>query len=162
MLNIHYAHGDMFDSNCAILVNAVNCKGVMGAGLALQFKNRYPVMFEKYKKQCQKGLLKPGGLDEHLIIGDPVVRVIVNFATKDDWKKNSEYSYIEKGMSAIVRRIQLGVWDDYLFGNYSIAIPALGCGLGGLQWTNVKEIITKALDLVVTPYDWNVYLYEPT
>lgn len=117
--------GNIFESNCEALVNPVNTVGVMGAGLAKQFKERYPKNFVAYQDYCNQGKLKPGGAFVFLEEGD----IIVNLATKDHWKDTSEVDYVEKGLQQLLQFILIQ-------GVESVAIPALGCGLGGLEWGN--------------------------
>jgi O-acetyl-ADP-ribose deacetylase (regulator of RNase III) len=123
--------GNIFESNCEALVNPVNTVGVMGAGLAKQFKKRYPKNFVAYQDYCNQGKLKPGGVFVFLEEGD----IIVNLATKDHWKDPSEVDYVEKGLQQLLQFIQI---QEVV----SVAIPALGCGLGGLDWAdNVLPLI---------------------
>jgi O-acetyl-ADP-ribose deacetylase (regulator of RNase III) len=132
---IIFKTGDMFselDLNC--LVNTVNCVGVMGKGLALEFKKRYPNNYESYKLYCKNKLLKPGEL---FIVGEDNNLWIVNFATKDHWKDPSQYEWIVKGLYSLKK-----ILED---SNSSIAIPPLGCGLGGLEWKRVKLLIEAYL-----------------
>jgi O-acetyl-ADP-ribose deacetylase (regulator of RNase III) len=141
-------NGDLFRSGCEAIVNAVNCVGVMGGGLALQFKVIFPEMDKEYQKVCREGLLKPGKM--HIWKGDNFY--IINFPTKDEIWNNSEYEYIEAGLVALGEEIKkLGI--------KSVALPALGCGLGGLDWNKVFEMIQKYHDV-----RWNdilVAVYEP-
>lgn len=138
---IRLVSGNMFDCQVDALVNTVNCVGVMGAGVALQFKMRYPEMFQDYVRRCRAGLVRPGQpyewrLEESLFGSDS--RIVINFPTKDDWRNPSEYSYIESGLRWL---------RGYLLQSHglSIAIPALGCGYGGLEWTVVEGMILSAL-----------------
>lgn len=147
---IHYLTGDLFESKAVALVNTVNLLGVMGKGVALQFKNHYPLNFKRYKAACQMGEIAIGKLFvtiENTVFGE---RIIINFPTKTDWRKPSEYLYIEKGLDDLIRVI-----DQYKI--TSIAIPPLGAGNGGLNWGNVKKMIDQKLgDLEI-----DVYVYEP-
>lgn len=146
--------GDLFESGCEALVNAVNCVGVMGGGIALQFKQRYPAMFTDYQQLCQKGKIKPGIpiFWRQDILGRPVTsQWIVNFPTKDDWRYPSQMSYIETGLEELAKGIKH-------FEIASIAIPALGCGLGGLDWSDVAPRIYRAFATLPTV---DVLLYAP-
>lgn len=135
---ITYSNEDIFSlKNVKALVNPVNCIGVMGKGLALQFKERYKDNFTAYRKACKERTVKLGkmfifetGLD--------YPQYIVNFPTKWHWKDKSVFSDIECGL------IALSYWVS---GNKipSIAIPKIGCGLGGLYWEDVKPLIEKYL-----------------
>jgi O-acetyl-ADP-ribose deacetylase (regulator of RNase III) len=130
---IEFRNGDIFDSGCEAICNPVNCMGVMSAGLALQFKNRYPEMFTEYKKCCDDGLLTISKL--HVWEnkkGNP--KWIVNFPTKNHWRKASMKAYINSGLFAVAKWIKQNNIT-------SIGIPALGCGYGGLSWGWVKQML---------------------
>lgn len=131
---ITVVHGDIFNSKCQTIVNAVNCVGVMGKGLALQFKNKYPEMFEEYQKICANKSFYPGCL--HLY--NATDHKIINFPTKNDWRNPSEYQYIEAGLETFKT-----IYKSW--GITSIAIPPLGCGLGGLEQEKVLKLIEKKL-----------------
>ena len=125
---------NIFDTQCDVIVNTINCVGVMGKGIALEMKNRYPFMFEKYKKFCEKGLIDIG----KLWLWKSGDKDILNFPTKKHWKDKSEYSYIEDGMKKFI--------ETYKDKNIkSIAFPMLGCSNGGLNREIVLEIMTKYL-----------------
>lgn len=126
----------MFDTPADIRVNTVNCVGVMGAGVALAFKHRYPEMYRDYKRECEAGVVRPGRL--HVwknLSGD----WIINFPTKRHWRENSRYEDIESGLIAL---------REYLapLRNVRVTLPALGSGHGRLDWTQVSEMIRKHLD----------------
>jgi O-acetyl-ADP-ribose deacetylase (regulator of RNase III) len=144
--------GNMLDSEAEILVNTVNTVGVMGKGIALQFKKAYPSNFKAYEAACERGEITIGKMfitrDRNLASGE---KIIVNFPTKKDWRKPSEYSYIEAGLDDLVRFIEKEKPS-------SIAIPPLGAGNGGLEWEKVKQIIYTKLGQL----DLDVYVYEPT
>lgn len=137
--------GNIFDSTSDVLVNTVNCVGVMGKGLAKTFKQKYPAMFVQYKNMCDNNQLITGKLYPYYEGGK--VKVL-NFPTKDHWRSCSKLSYIEAGL-------------DWFVENYeelkvkSIAFPPLGCGNGGLEWSTVGPLMYKKLkDL---PIDIEVY-----
>lgn len=140
-----YIEGDLFSSPAQVLVNTVNTVGVMGKGIALEFKKRYPNMFEIYKKQCDK---------HNLVIGKLMLwyapdHWILQFPTKEHWRNPSKLEYIEKGLMTFVRK-----YADYNIS--SIAFPKLGCGNGELKWADVKVLMEKYLkDL---PIDVYIYL----
>lgn len=142
---IKYVHGDIFNSRCSVIVNPVNTKGVMGKGLALKFKERYPAMFSFYVNWCHQGTVtvrKP-----LLWIGSG--RQVLCFATKEHWRDPSRLEYIALGLEWLVanyRRI----------GITSIAFPKLGCGLGQLEWSEVKEIME--IYLTDLPIDVEIYI----
>lgn len=126
---------NIFDSQCQTIVNTVNCVGVMGKGLALEMKNRYPDMFDKYKDYCNKNLIDIGKL---WLYKHSDEKWILNFPTKKHWKNKSEYEYIEEGMKKFV--------ETYKDKNINtIAFPMLGCNNGGLEKDIVLQIMTKHL-----------------
>jgi O-acetyl-ADP-ribose deacetylase (regulator of RNase III) len=148
---IKFVTGDFFDYAADIRVNTVNCVGVMGAGVALQFKNRFPKMYEEYVRTCEQGSVKPGHphvwRDSNFFDG---TLTIVNFPTKDHWRNPSEYDYIEKGLSWLRTFL-----DQYP--SSTVTLPALGCGHGGLDWGIVSEMIIKHLDSIKA----TVLVFEP-
>jgi len=148
---IEFKRGDILCEDVEALVNAVNCVGVMGRGLARQFKQAFAQNFTAYAEACQKGEVQPGKMFVHRN-GD-LLRpyYIVNFPTKRHWSRQSLIEDIDSGMKSLV-----GVIGEYNI--RSIAIPPLGCGLGGLDWGQVKGIIEaplKSLD------DVKVVIFEP-
>ena len=148
---IHYLTGNIFDSDAMALVNTVNLEGVMGKGVALQFRNRFPENYRVYRTACKNKSIDIGKLlihKENSVWGE---KIIINFPTKTDWRKPSEYVYIERGLTDLVRVI-----IDYNI--TSIAIPPLGAGNGGLNWEKVKELINRKLSDV----NIDVFVYEPT
>lgn len=142
---ITFVRGNIFESTAKCLVNPVNCEGVMGKGLALQFKKRFPETFKSYRAECSEFNLRIGKLH----IFDENGKTVVNFPTKDTWRDNSKIEYIQKGLAALKAFLNSGYVK-------SIAIPPLGCGLGGLDWNEVKPIICHYLD----PLDVDIYIYE--
>jgi len=149
---IQYITGNILDSSAQALVNTVNTMGVMGKGIALQFKKAYPNNYKAYEKACKTNELEVGKmyvtLDSNTTSGE---RIIINFPTKKSWKKPSEYKYIEDGLENLIEVINNRNIK-------SIAIPPLGAGNGGLNWEKVKKIIEqKLMDL-----NADIYVYEPT
>lgn len=141
---IEYIKGDIFQSPAQVLVNTVNTVGVMGKGLALEFKKRYPKMFEEYRNACEHKKLSVGKL--MLWYGQD--HWVLLFPTKQHWRYPSELSYIENGLIRFV--------ETYAKSNISsIAFPKLGCGNGELDWNNVKPIMEKYLK----PLPIKVYIY---
>lgn len=127
--------GDIFSSKAKTLVNTVNCVGVMGKGIASEFKIRYPEMYREYIHFCQKNEIKPG---KPYYYSDILGNSIINFPTKDHWRSPSRLSYIVEGLN----------WfrENYTkLGITSIAFPPLGCGNGGLSWKTVGPIMYKLL-----------------
>lgn len=143
---IKYVNGDIFKSKALILVNPVNTRGVSGAGLALEFKKRYPKNYRRYKEACDLGNLKIGKLHSYEEKG----KLIINLPTKDDYKKPSKIEYIRKGLEILAGGLKGS--------DVSIAIPKLGCGLGGLKWEDVRAEIEKAFADCPEP---TVYVYGP-
>lgn len=135
---IYFNNGDLFNSKAEVYINPVNCVGVMGKGIALIFKKRYPDMFTRYKEICDKHLLSPGVLHVYTThIEQP--KYIINFPTKQHWRYPSQYDWIELGLLKLQKVIEhLDI--------QSIAMPALGCGNGGLSWEKVKTYLHKYLD----------------
>ena len=148
---IELRRGDLLKQNAEALVNAVNCVGVMGRGIALQFRKAFPENFKIYEAACKRGEVKPGEMlvfDTHQVTNP---RYIINFPTKRHWRDQSRITDIESGLEALVKEVH----DR---GISSIAVPALGCGLGGLKWSEVRLRIEKAFAKVP---DVQVWLFEP-
>ena len=148
---IQFIEGNLLESQAEVLVNTVNTVGVMGKGIALQFKKAYPENYKQYLKACKDKTIGIGKLlvtEEQTLIGGK--KIIINFPTKTDWRKPSEYSYIEEGLTSLVQIIQAQKIK-------SIAVPPLGAGNGGLDWSRVKTIIEKHLSAV----DCQVLVYQP-
>ena len=143
---LHFTSGDMFELPADIRVSTVNCVGVMGAGVALAFKTRYPAMFHAYKKACDAGEVRPGALH----VWRTATEWILNFPTKRHWRENSKYEDIEDGLKA------LRTYVDSLECAVRVALPALGCGHGGLDWARVSKLIER--HLVTT--DAEIYVFE--
>jgi len=149
---IEYKHGDLLKCNAEAIVNTVNCVGVMGRGIALQFKKQHPDNFKQYAKACKSGEVVPGKMFVYETSGMTNPRIIINFPTKRHWKNASRIEDIESGLTDLISVIQQ-------YNIKSIAIPPLGCGLGGLDWSEVKTCIESAL----TPLaDVAVFVFEPT
>jgi O-acetyl-ADP-ribose deacetylase (regulator of RNase III) len=148
---IKFLSGNILESNAYALVNTVNTVGVMGKGIALQFKNEFPHNYAIYREACLKHELKIGQLlttaDGSPLLGE---RLIINFPTKTHWRLPSEYSYIVKGLQALAN---LTTENEIK----SLALPALGCGNGGLDWLLVKEMICRHLE----PVDAAIEVYAP-
>ena len=148
---IESTQGDLFEADAEALVNTVNCVGVMGRGIALQFKKTFPENFKQYKKQCDAKTLVPGTMfvfDTGSMFGQ---RYIINFPTKNHWRGKSKIADIESGLTALIDEVRSRKIK-------SIAIPPLGCGLGGLNWNEVRPLIEEAFAELP---DVQVLLYEP-
>lgn len=113
-----------------VIIIPVNCKGVMGAGLAKQFAEKYPASEQAYKDCCRDKALSIG----HCVLEETPFGTFIFFPTKDDWKDDSKYEYIELGMDSICRCLDT-------FHDLKIAFPPIGCGLGGLDTSIVLSII---------------------
>lgn len=156
-MGIEFRKGDLFTSGAEALVNTVNCDGIMGGGIALEFKNRYPEYYKLYTKECKVGKVKVGkigwyGIDDNTERGK---LHILSFPTKDKIYNSSLISYIESGLKDLYRLCKDFYNDDYGF--KSVAIPALGCGLEGLDWNEVMPLIVEELSDLNT----HIMVYEP-
>ncbi len=149
---IRYVTGNLLESNAEALVNTVNTEGVMGKGIALQFKNTFHNNYKAYLKACKNKEIKIGKLfvteDETLFNKR---KMIINFPTKTTWRRPSEYSYIEEGLKELKKLIAERNIK-------SIAIPPLGSGNGGLNWDVVKIILEEQLSDV----NCDIQIYQPT
>lgn len=148
---LNFKIGNLLDSKAEALVNTVNTLGVMGKGIALQFKNQFPENYKIYSKACKNGEVEVGKL---LVVEEDTLlhgrKIIINFPTKTDWRKPSEYSYVEKGLIELVNVINQKKIK-------SIAIPPLGSGNGGLEWSKVKRMMQYYLRDLST----EITIYEP-
>ena len=138
--------GNIFESSCTTIVNTVNCVGVMGKGIALEFKKKYPEMFMEYVLKCNRGEVKPG---IPYVYQDNGISIL-NFPTKDHWRSPSRLSYVIDGLDWFVENYKK-------FGIDSIAFPPLGCGNGGLTWNIVGPIMYQKL--IKLPI--NIEIYAP-
>lgn len=140
MPTINWKHGDILDEYVQVLVNPVNTIGVMGAGLALQFKQKFPDMYEYYKEICSAGIFLEGQNLTYDTKWEDRHITILNVATKGHWRDKSNLAIIDKCITNIY---------EYIADNNieSIAIPALGCGLGGLKWPSVRVMFVDKLDM---------------
>ncbi len=135
--------GDIFNMQANVLVNPVNCQGVMGAGLALAFARAFPSILPSYRKACADGTLRPGGV----FIARPSEAkgiVVANIATKNAWRAPARLEWVTSGVTALASAISsLG---RAIEAPTKIAMPQLGCGLGGLKWAEVHEAILPAIN----------------
>lgn len=148
---IENTKGDVLKADAEALVNTVNCVGVMGRGIALQFKKKFSDNFKEYKKLCDAKELRPGMMFVHETGNMFNPRYVINFPTKDHWKGKSKLKDIKSGLVALVGEVKS---RDIK----SIAIPPLGCGLGGLSWSVVKMLIEEAFEPLSSVH---VLLFEP-
>jgi len=146
---IERGQGNLLAAPVDALVNTVNTEGVMGKGLALQFKKAFPEAFTSYERACRAGEVVIGRM--HVVQRLTSPRFIINFPTKKHWRQPSRLSYIEDGLRDLVARVrELGI--------QSIAVPPLGCGNGGLDWSDVRPLIVNAF---ADAPDVRVLLFEP-
>ena len=148
---LQFIRGNLLAAEVEALVNTVNCIGYMGKGIAAQFKHQFPENFRAYHKACKAGKVKPGNIFvfETGLFSNP--KFILNFPTKRHWRERSRIEDIKSGLEALIpllKKLKIK----------SIAIPALGCGLGGLPWDAIQGLIKNhfiGLD------DMNVLIFEP-
>jgi O-acetyl-ADP-ribose deacetylase (regulator of RNase III) len=134
---MYYTNQNIFDISVQALVNPVNCKGAMGKGLAKEFKNRWPKMYDTYLYACRRGNIHVG----HISLWQGEDILIINFPTKYNWRQPSKIEYIEAGLAdfEIKSKTIASVAD-------SVAFPMLGCGEGGLNWAQVQPLMEKYLN----------------
>ena len=151
---LRYISGtSLFDSNADALVNPVNCAGTMGKGIAKEFAIRFPEILPPYKEACLRGVLRPGMVmkisisvkPDYLAIKRPA---IILYATKDHWRNKSRLDWIRDGAVELSKRAS--EW-----GLKSVAMPQVGCGLGGLNWDDVRPL----LEQVLAPNELDIIVY---
>lgn len=149
---IKLTQGDLLkQDDVDVIVNTVNCVGVMGKGIALQFKNKWPANFTAYATACKAGQVRPGRMLVFDSGGLVKPNFIINFPTKDHWRGSSRIEFISDGLVDLVAQVKhLGI--------RSIAVPPLGCGNGGLNWADVRPLIAAAFEALP---DVEVRLFEP-
>lgn len=148
---IKITQGDLLQADVEALVNAVNCVGVMGRGIAFQFKQAFPENFKQYEAACKRNELKPGTMLVVDLQRAHNPRYVINFPTKRHWKGKSRIEDIRSGLQALVEDVQQRNIQ-------SLAIPPLGCGLGGLDWNAVRPLIEAAFQ---PRPEVRVLVYEP-
>ncbi|MDR1893781.1 MAG: macro domain-containing protein [Spirochaetales bacterium] len=146
---IKYTTGNLFDSKAECIINTVNCEGFQGKGIAYQFKLKYPKNEAAYIDACKSKTLTIG----KVLFFEENKKIIANFPTKNEWRKNSQYEYIQLGLIDLLSKIKERNIK-------SIAIPPLGCGNGGLEWYKVKEMINQYLSGISENMD--IYVFEPS
>ena len=149
---ITLTQGNLLDADVEAVVNTVNTKGIMGKGIALMFKERFPANFEAYARACKNEEVRIGRMfvtESQELFGP---KWIINFPTKTHWRVKTRLEWIEHGLRDLVRVI--GEKNIR-----SLAVPPLGCGNGGLEWDEVRPLIYAAL---VRIEGLNAILYEPT
>ncbi len=149
MSNIIFVRGNLFHSSMQTYTNTINTVGVMGAGIAKQFKTKFPAMFKDYQQRCEH---------HKVIAGEPYLwkptdegtAWVLNFPTKQHWRGKSKIEWIEEGLAYLLHHY-------CEWGIQSLAVPALGCSLGGLKWEQVKPVMENYLGQLDIP----VEIYEP-
>ena len=150
---IEYTKGNILEAGTEAIVNPVNRVGVMGGGLAKQFKEVYPEMYEDYRDRCKEGLMEEYQCHVFTRFGQNTPHYIINFPTKFHWKEQSELRAIDITLLNLITVIKQ-------YEIRSIAVPALGCGLGGLLWRDIKDIMEKRLSDPVLEEE-QIIIYEP-
>lgn len=152
-MTVNVVTGDLFESKAEVWVNAVNCKGVMGKGIAKQFAQRYPRMLATYKSCCANLQLRPG---EVLVYRTDLEqpKFVYNIATKNHWRHVSRLEWIYDGVMTCM---------DWMMRDnlHKIAMPALGCGEGGLDFDTVHKLISDATGIMRYGYNIEILLYKP-
>lgn len=151
-MTIQMTHGDLLrQDDVDAIVNTVNCVGVMGKGIALQFKHKFPDNFKSYQAACKAREVRIGQMFVHDNGAVARPHYVINFPTKDHWRGNSRIEFIRSGLVDLVAQIErLNI--------RSIAVPPLGCGNGGLDWADVRPLIEQALAAIP---NLEVRLFEP-
>ena len=148
---VYLTRGNILEAEVEALVNTVNCVGVMGKGIALQFRHKFPLNYKSYEQSCKNGDVQLGRMFVYATGSFVGPRYIINFPTKYHWRGKSRTGDIEAGLHDLVAHVKrLNI--------KSIAVPPLGCGNGGLDWNDVRPIIEQALDAVPNV---RIQLYEP-
>ena len=147
-----FKQGNILKDKSEAIINTVNCVGVMGRGIAFQFKQVYPDNFKEYKRSCDKGEFQLGNMFVYSLESLFNPKYIINFPTKNHWKDKSKINDIESGLISLKDTIKK-------YKIKSIAIPPLGCGLGGLNWDEVKLLIKKTFNDVKNV---DFIIYEPS
>ena len=149
-MSIERGNGDLLAADVDALVNTVNTVGVMGKGLALQVRKAFPEVFASYQQACKAGEVVVGRM--HIVRRPTAPRFIVNFPTKQHWRQPSQLAYVRDGLRDLIHQIRV-------LQIASIAMPPLGCGLGGLDWAEVKPLIIAAFAEVP---DVRAVVFEPS
>lgn len=149
---IRFTQGDILDVDAEALVNSVNCVGVMGRGVALQFKHAFPANFKAYAAACRRDEVQPGRMFVYETGSLANPRYIINFPTKRHWRGKSRLEDVRDGLAALAQEVVAR-------GIRSVALPPLGSGLGGLEWSTVRALIEDALSGLP---DVDVTVFEPS
>ena len=153
---VEFVQGNILDAEAEALINPVNCVGVMGAGLALQVRKRYPGVFRAYEHSCKAGVVQMGTVlvvrsGDGMFQNRGLPRFVINLPTKYHWRDKSTLQGVVDGLLALVLEVERRKIK-------SIAVPALGCGLGGLPWEDVLPRMISAFGYIP---DVRVLIYEP-
>jgi O-acetyl-ADP-ribose deacetylase (regulator of RNase III) len=148
---ITFKTGNIFEEDSEAIVNTVNCVGIMGRGIALQFKKKYPANFKAYAEAAKHSEIIPGKMFVFENNKNFSPKYIINFPTKRHWRDKSRISDIQSGLQALAETIQKEKIQ-------SIALPPLGCGLGGLNWDEVRQLIVNTFEKLS---DINIIVFEP-
>lgn len=151
-----FKQGNLFESHDEAIVNAVNCVGVMGKGIALQYKILFPENYLEYKECCSLKKIVPGKMFVYEynisdLFDEKKPKFVINFPTKNHWRSKSKFEFVEEGLNDLISVIKTKNIK-------SISIPAIGCGNGGLKWSDVREVIEKKLSILE---DITINVYEP-
>ncbi|MCZ4319163.1 macro domain-containing protein [Aequorivita viscosa] len=146
-----FVKGNLLNADTQAIVNTVNTVGIMGKGIALQFKERFPQNFRAYAAACKRGEVKTGEMFVFTETDLQGEKIIINFPTKQEWYRKSQYSWIEEGLKDLVRVIEE-------MDIKSISLPPLGCGNGGLKWEKVKLLLNNYLGSLKNV---DVIIFEP-
>ena len=141
---------NIFNSRTKTLVNTVNCVGIMGKGIALEFKKHFPEMYDEYRLRCENKEIMPG--QPYIWKNNAGGKSILNFPTKQHWRGNSRIEWIESGLNCFYENYHK--WEVE-----SIAFPALGCSNGGLDWESVEPIMIRHLEKI---HDITIEIYPPS
>ncbi|MFV1922898.1 MAG: macro domain-containing protein [Methylotenera sp.] len=155
-MTIYFEKSNLFETDAEAIVNTVNCVGVMGKGVALEFKTRWPENFKAYKKLCMNKQLRPGNVfvfdtDDLFAHSNKAQRYLINFPTKDHWRSKSKLSYIEQGLDDLITQLDC-------LKIKSVALPPLGCGNGGLDWSEVKSLLERKFSNI---HNIDFHIYGP-
>jgi len=154
-MTIIFKRGDLFESSDEAIINAVNCVGVMGKGIALQYKKKFPENYKEYKKLCSLSKIYPGKMFvykyEDDFFDNKRPSFIINFPTKQHWRSKSKIEFVEEGLDDLISVIK----EE---GIKSISMPAIACGNGGLDWNIVRDLIETKLSNLD---DVRINVYEP-
>ena len=139
-MKLKESEDDITESGCDAIVNTVNCVGVMGGGVAKAIKEKYPWCLPPYKDACEKEMLQPGGIFVVTLEVEPIIEypTIINMATKDHWRGKTRIEWVEAGLRNLSSLLTKGDFTK-------VAMPRPGCGLGGLNWEDVRPLVEQHL-----------------